>query len=252
MPSPVPPSAPVPTPAPPATWTGTVTDTITGRAIANATATLDGSRVSVAAPGYVTRETRASAAAVDLIPEAGFDLDFYRQFARNSYEAPIQSLRVLTQAPMFYIETEGPKGFPRPTAELLEQLARKLVPILSGGKFQLTRWETGPTPRTPDPGWIMIERYTEQDACGRGLVGASAGHIRLNGDSPGCMAAIRSVFAHELGHAFGFWHVDRVGAMMFRGWDHPSSTDMPTDVERRSAFIAYSRPRGNTDVDVDP
>ena len=109
----------------------------------------------------MTRETRASGA-VDLIPEAGFDLDFYRQFARNSYEAPIQSLRVLTQAPMFYIETEGPKGFPRPTAELLEQLARKLVPILSGGKFQLTRWETGPMPRTPEPGWIMIERYTEQ------------------------------------------------------------------------------------------
>jgi hypothetical protein len=64
-------------------WTGTVTDTMTGRAIANATATLGGSRVSVAAPGYLTRETRASAAAVDLIPEAGFDLDFYRQFARQ-------------------------------------------------------------------------------------------------------------------------------------------------------------------------
>ena len=40
--------------------------------------------------------------------------------------------------------------------------------------------------------------------------------------------------------------------MMFRGWDHPLSTDMPTDVELRSAFIAYSRPRGNTDLDVDP
>jgi hypothetical protein len=58
---------------------------------------------------------------------------------------------------MFYIETEGPKGFPRPTAELLEKLARTLVPILSGGKFQLTRWETGPMPRTPEPGWIMID-----------------------------------------------------------------------------------------------
>jgi hypothetical protein len=39
---------------------------------------------------------------------------------------------------------------------------------------------------------------------------------------------------------------------MFRGFDHPSSTDMPTDVERRSATIAYARPRGNTDIDVDP
>ena len=257
VPSPTSPASTVPVPAPfppptPTSWTGTVTDTITGAAISSYSARLAGSRLTVSAPGYITRETNAGVVAVDLIPEAGFDLDFYRQFARNSFDLPIQPLRVLTAAPMFYVETEGAKGFPRPTATLLEQLAHTLVPILTGGKFQVARWETGPTPRAPEPGWIVIDRYPDQDVCGRALVGASAGHIWLNGDHPSCVAAIRSIFAHELGHALGFWHVNRVGAMMFRGFDHPSSTDMPTDVERRSATIAYARPRGNTDIDVDP
>ena len=116
----------------------------------------------------------------------------------------------------------------------------------------MTRWETGPTPRPPEPGWIVIDRYYQDDACGRGALGALAGHIWLNIDMRGCMAGMKSLFAHELGHAFGFGHVDRVGSMMFAGWDHPSATDVPTDLERRMALIAYRRPRGNTDVDVDP
>ena len=255
VPSPTPPAAAAPVPAPPSnppTWTGRVTDTISGIPINNYSATLNGSRVSVSAPGYITRETNAAAVAVDLIPEAGFDLDFYRQFARNGFDLPLQPLRVLTQAPAFYVETEGARGFSRPTVTMLEQLTRTLVPMLTGGKFQVAGWETGPMPRTPAAGLIVIDRYHDQDVCGRALVGATAGHIWLNADHPGCVGAMRSVFAHELGHALGFWHVDRVGAMMFRGLDHPSSTDMPTEVERRSAAIAYARQRGNSDIDIDP
>ena len=49
----------------------------------------------------------------------------------------------------------------------------------------MTRWETGPTPREPQPGWITIERRDDPDACGRAYVGQSAGQIWLNNDS-GC------------------------------------------------------------------
>ena len=257
-PVPPPPTASSPPPVPPATtWSGTVTDTGTRAAIVNYTATLNGSRVSVAAPGYITRDTRATATAVDLIPEAGFDIDFYRQLARNGLEGTLEPLWVLPEAPMFYIETEGENGFSRATAVELERVARTLVPQLSGGRFQLTRWETGPTPRALQSGWIMIERYDADDlrrVCGRALVGAVAGHIWLNGDNPTCVAAIRPTFAHELGHAFGFFHVNRVGSMMFNYvvGVHTSATDTPTDAERRSAAIAYARPRGNRDVDIDP
>jgi hypothetical protein len=213
---------------------------------------MEGSRLLVSAPGYVTRETNATVTTVDLFPEVGFDLAFYRQLARDGLQGSIVPLAVLPQAPMFYVETEGAKGFTGQMVSALEKQARQLVPLLTGRRFQVTRWETGPNPRTPEPGWIIVERYYQSDACGRATLGALAGRIRLNIDSPGCVAGMASLFAHELGHAFGFSHVDRVGTVMFPGWDHPSATDTPTDLERHHMALAYARPRDNRDIDIDP
>jgi hypothetical protein len=41
--------------------------------------------------------------------------------------------------------------------------------------------------------------------------------------------------------------------MMYR-WSHSggSSTEAPTDLERHHMALAYARPRGNRDIDVDP
>jgi hypothetical protein len=214
-------------------------------------------RVTVSAPGYITREAwvTTTTPTVDLFPEPGFSPEFYRQFLRDAFDSPtrLQPLWVLTSAPSFYMEVEGRKGLPAQVAEQLEPVARRLVPLLTGGRFQVARWEIGPEPRQRQTGWIMIERRDDPDACGRAYVGAPDGYIWLNGDTSICNR-IEAVFAHELGHAFGFFHVDRPGAMMYSraDWWRLSGADGPNEIERYHAMLAYRRPRGNTDIDVDP
>jgi len=235
-----------------------MSDTISGASIGTFTQVVASlpARISVSAPDYVTREAWVTTTTprVDLFPQRGFDLAFYRQLLRNDLErggGALTSLQVLQQAPSFFVETEGANGFPRALVARLEQLARVLVPQLSGGRFQVTRWETGETPRSRQAGWVVIQRLEESNVCGRSFVGSSAGQIRMS-DHPGCR--LDSTFAHELGHAFGFWHVDRPGTMMFPRAEaaDESTTDAPNDIERYHMRLAYTRARGNTDVDADP
>ena len=243
-----------------------ITDTVTGAVVGRLEQDVDQlpTLLPVSLAGYVTRQAWISSASspVDLIPEAGFDLAFYRQLARDDFDriqGRLQPLWVLSQAPSFYMETEGAKGFSRSIAARLELVARRVVPALTGGRFQVTRWETGPAPRLPQPGWIMIERNDNIGGpdvppgyvvCGRAYIGAPAGEISLHGDQ---VCRIEAVFAHELGHALGFFHVNRRGAMMFPyEIAADSAADAPIDAERSAAAIAYARPRGSRDIDVDP
>jgi len=250
MPAPAPSPAPAPAPPPPASWNGIVTDTATGAPLAGFTALLNGSRVTISASAYVTRETAANSSRVDLFPEAGFSLPFYRQLARAALDGRMETLQVLPQAPAFYLEVEGAKGFSSATARRLEAVARRIVPQLTGGRFQVVRWETGPTARSPQLGWIMIERRdSTPERCASALVGALAGSIWLGSGDEGCW--IEENFAHELGHAFGFYHVDRLGSMMLPIPEGPA-LDAPSEIEMRHMALAYARPRGNRDVDIDP
>jgi hypothetical protein len=105
-----------------------VTDTVTGGPVAGFTALVNGARVTVSAPAHVTRETTAAASRVDVFPEAGFDLTFYRELTRGAVqEGRFSPLRVLPAAPAFYMETEGTKGFSSGTAARLEAIARRIV-----------------------------------------------------------------------------------------------------------------------------
>ena len=228
-----------------------MTDTVTGAPIAGFTALLNGSRVTITAPAHVTRETAATAARVDVFPQAGFDLSFYRELTRGVLQTGrFEPLRVLPAAPAFYLETEGAKGFSVGTAERLETIARRIVPQLTGGRFQVTTWETGPTARAPQPGWIMIERRDQTGECGSSLIGDVAGSIWL-GSKPNC--PIDAIFAHEIGHAFGYWHVSMPGLLMYsQDVAHPAILTAPSDLEKSHMALAYARPRGNRDVDVDP
>jgi hypothetical protein len=247
-PTPLPGGVPAPPSGPP--FTGTVTDTLSGAPVLGFTATISGSRLTVAAPAYVTRDTRGTARTVDLIPQAGFDLEFYRQLTRGSLEGSLQPLRILGQAPSFYMEVEGAKGLSAQTAVILERVARRVVPQFTGGVLQVARWETGPLPREPQAGWIVIEREDAPgNTCGRALVGALAGQITLDGNS---RCRVDAVFAHEVGHALGFWHVNNPGALMAPQQRGDNVNDALTDRERHHAAIAYRRPRGNVDIDVDP
>jgi hypothetical protein len=245
---------------------GAITDTLTGGVVGHLQAEVEGlpTRLPVSAPGYVTREAwiTTTSPTIDLVPEAQFDLAFYRQLARDDFDrlqGRLQPLWILPQAPSFYMEVEGEKGFSRSVAERLERVARRVVPALTGGRFQVAHWETGPTARAPQPGWIMIERKDDIGGpdippnyvvCGTARIGAEAGQIFLHGDQ---VCRIEPVFAHEIGHAFGFFHVARRGAMMYPyEMAEDSAADAPIEAERLAAAIAYARPRFNRDIDVDP
>jgi hypothetical protein len=87
--------------------------------VAGFTATVSGARLTVSAPGYVTRETRFGATNVDLIPEAGFELTFYRQFVRGAMDGTLYPNLRLMENPSIYMEVEGTKGLSAPTAARL-------------------------------------------------------------------------------------------------------------------------------------
>jgi hypothetical protein len=235
----------------------TVTDTITGATVGPfmQTATSLPVRVAVSAPGYFTRETvvRTTTPTVDLFPERGFDLAFYRQLVRDDFQKNrgfIEPSWVLEQAPSFYLEVEGAKGVSAEVGARLEAVARQTVPALTGGKFQVTRWETGPTPRAPQAGWIVIERADlGPDICGQATIGAVAGHIWLHSDN---VCNLSGVFAHEIGHALGFFHVNSPSALMYPQARRSNISDAPIERERDHAAFAYKRPRGSRDIDVDP
>ena len=56
---------------------------------------------------------------------------------------------------------------------------------------------------------------------------------------------------HELGHALGFRHTAAQGELMSQAsWTSP--TGLPSAPELAAAVIAYARPVGNTDPDIDP
>lgn len=237
---------PTPTPTPAPTFTGTVTDTVTGAPVTGYAVLLAGSRLTITAPGYVTRET-ANGPAVDLIHDvAPFDLGFYRQLVRNGYEAPgsLEPLRRLMQAPSIYLQTTG---LSPATVAALEGAARMAVDEWSGHAMGVVTWETGTEARAVRSGWITVLSMDEPSGCGRANVGLSAGQIWLNVTNPLC--SMLSTLPHELGHAMGFYHVEPAGSLM--KIPRPITDNRPTAAERYHASIAYHRSPGNRDLDSD-
>lgn len=245
-PSPTP--SPSPSPAPPPTFSGSVTNTVSGAPVLGFSATISAGRLTVSAPGYLTRETSTGRSTVDLIPEAGFDLSFYRQFARGSLDGSMQPLRVLSAAPSIYLQTAG---LTAANVAALEQAARAVVPALTGGRFHVQAWETGADRRGERNGWIVVDVVNDNEKCMRSYTGASAGHIWINLTSACLRDGVPYVplFAHEIGHALGFWHVAETRAIMHEPMT--AGVLVASDVERHHAAIAYARQAGNRDVDID-
>jgi hypothetical protein len=159
-------------------------------------------------------------------------------------------LRVLTQDVSFYVQVEGASGLAAQVAAQLEPVARRVVPDLTGGRLRVVSWETGTAAHDLQPGLIVVERIDEgSDVCGRALIGAPAGHIWLDVNR---LCNMNATFAHEIGHALGFSHVTRAGSMMLSDQPFSNLNDAPTELECCHGAVAYSRRRGNRDIDVDP
>lgn len=246
------PTQPTPTPTPvPAsvTVTGTITQTLSGAQVGTFTQTVPSlpALIPVSLAGFVTRQAWVTSATptVDLIAEAGFDLEFYRQLARGKLDGSLQPLRRWNGNPSIYLQRNG---FSDATIASLERVARDVIPAFTGNRLSLQGWETGDATRPEQTGWIVIETYNDMSGdCGRAALGG--GHVWIN-TIPNCvdLGYAATNFGHELGHALGFWHVSS-GLMQAPA---PRGMTMPSQAERHHAALAYARPVGNTDVDADP
>ena len=226
---------------------------------------------TIRAAGYVGRDTFVQSRsqgrqdlAFDVIPDrAPFTMPFYRALVRNAYEEPgaLEPVRRWTTNPNFYIQTHNPRTGRALSAQELDSLTnaiRQSVPQLTGGELSVGSIRTGEEARDPRLGEINVRIVYEpsEDFCGRAYVGSNPGDIELNYDR--CSDACRGVsvrippsaVAHEVGHALGFWHVEK-GIM--NPYVSPICGNVQfSEAEKVHARIAYRRPNGNMDQDRDP
>jgi hypothetical protein len=228
--------------------------------------------LTASAPGYLPHKTYVDLTAsrstfvLDLISDSTpFDLQFYREFARGSFDGPIRATRPWSMNPSFYFQTlTSDTGEPvRPDVlAAIEQLFVNSVPELTGGRLRAASFERGMELRTA-PGWINVHFYQGQipgtsDLGGDSTVGGNWGQIRIRSNpeldsliaGSECSSFAARVADHEIVHALGFWHSSD-NLKDFSSGPRCSGTGRPSRVPFHAA-IAYSRPAGNTDVDNDP
>jgi hypothetical protein len=229
-------------------------------------------RLTLSGPGILTRSlVLAIGATRDVSIDAaaltgGFDQAFYREFARNGFEAPhdIEALRRWARTPSIYLKTvdEAGEAIEAPSLDLIEATVKDAVPQWTSGKLGVPVVERGTATREGQSGWITIKfpATTSTASCGQAQIAADGGWIELAYHVPVsasiiCRAAgtviARHVVRHEIGHALGFWHTGSPNDLMWGGtWTNSELT--PSVRELTAAAIAYSRPQGNVDPDSDP
>jgi hypothetical protein len=209
---------------------------------------------------FVARTTRTLKLDVIRTDDGGFDAAYYRKLVRNELGTTtgLQPIRRWTRSPSFYLRTVDEKGITVDPAILdgIEADIRLVVPMFTAAQFDVATIERGTQTRETTSGWITVKVLTEteeQGVCGRASVGLELGGvITLYKTGCGCDGSPigHGLTRHEIGHSMGLWHTDRRSDVMFPtiGACHA----MPSSAERFHASIAYARPVGNVDPDIDP
>jgi hypothetical protein len=199
---------------------------------------------------------------IDLIRDAPpFSRDFYNQLVRDTCDndpgAPFPIFR-WTSAPSFYVQTvdQNGKAIEPEVLSVTVDALQRAVPAWTAGHYAAVTIESGSAPRAEAPGWINVvfRRDPSSKRCGESRVGANPGLITLWDDrcSCGSVKVPGSVTIHEVGHALGFWHVSDKNSVMYPTDSGQCRTGILSADENYHAAIAYSRPPGNSDPDIDP
>jgi hypothetical protein len=223
--------------------------------------------LTVTAPGYVERAAWVAIppAQIDVIENASpFDLEFYRQFARNAFDSP-QNLRPLspwTLDPSFYVKTlveVGGEAVPADVLLEVERVIRGGVSELSGGRLTVAAFETGLEDRALVSGWVnVVFQEDVEGGIGRATAGGDQGRMWIEYvpednvvplASHGCLKAV-GIAMHEVVHTMGFSHTSQVDSDFYTN-DRCASVGR-SDRAVYHADVAYHRPRGNRDPDIDP
>ena len=225
-------------------------------------------KVSISGSDLLTREVwitwqqgpRAGVGLDAIRDRPPFSLEFYRQFVRGTFDndGPYANFRWM-EGPRFYLRTVDQNGRavePEVLVVVREALVRA-VREFSGGTLSAAALDEGTDVRAPATGWINVDirRDPEEESiCGFALVGANPGSITFNNDvcSCGSNKIPGSLVLHEVGHALGFFHVPDRNSVMYPFLPGNCPAGQLSPAEKYHAAIAYSRPRGNQDPDVDP
>ena len=186
---------------------------------------------------------------------ARFDLTFWNEFIHNAYEGPQVALRRLTAPPMLYLKTVDDAGQTVDSATLqsTETTLRDTASSWTGGLFGLAGVQRGTGTMQGQHGWVTVTWTAAVTSyCGQSDVGVDGGVITLALNTPGCgcpggvtTSRIRPrTVAHELGHAFGFWHTDNALDLMHVPSNNCLQT--PDDRELYHAGLAYQTPNSST------
>jgi hypothetical protein len=229
--------------------------------------------VTASTPGFIFRGVAValsparSGVQLDLIRDAApFSFTFYRMLVRNAAEgAQLETIRRWTMNPSFYFQqltVDTSTRVPDDIIQAMQDNIARSIPELTGGQFSVAAFQKGDGPRDPAEGWVNVtfNRLIAGGFLGFSTVGGNTASITIRYDTTipsnnstnpyGCSSIPVAVIDHEITHTMGFWHTDNTLVDTFSGPGCPGNGRPSHTVYH--AGIAYARPIGNMDPDLDP